>query len=203
MLVPIKAFGRAKVRLSGRLGPAQRAELARIMAERVLAAAAPLPTLVVCDDRDVAAFATDRGARVEWTPGLGLNGAVTEAVERARRRGTGRVVVAHADLPLAVDLPEVADFDGVTLVPDRRGEGTNVASVPTDAGFAWGYGPGSFARHRTEAERLGLPLRVLDRPGLAWDVDVPDDLVLPDGTRLGALAGPGTGPAIAPAVRHR
>ena len=74
----------------------------------------------------------------------------------------------------------MADFDGVTLVPDRHDDGTNVASVPTGTGFRFAYGPGSFARHQAEADRLGLPLRVEREPRLGWDVDLPDDLVTPD-----------------------
>jgi len=50
-------------------------------------------------------------------------------------------------------------------------------ALPTGTGFQFSYGPGSFARHRAEAQRLGLPVRILDRPDLAWDVDVPDDVV--------------------------
>jgi 2-phospho-L-lactate guanylyltransferase len=50
-------------------------------------------------------------------------------------------------------------------------------ALPTDTGFQFSYGPGSFARHRAEALRLGVPVRVLDRPDLAWDVDEPDDVV--------------------------
>ena len=72
---------------------------------------------------------------------------------------------------------EVGDGPGVTLVPDRYGNGTNVIALPTGAGFRFSYGPGSFARHRAEAERLGLPVRVLDLPDLAWDVDEPADMV--------------------------
>ena len=70
----------------------------------------------------------------------------------------------------------VARFSGVTLVPDRANDGTNVACVPADAGFRFAYGPGSFARHRAEARRLDLPLRVVREPSLGWDVDVPADL---------------------------
>ncbi len=90
--------------------------------------------------------------------------------------GFDRVVVAHADLPLAVDLTWPARHAGVTLVPDRRDDGTNVACVPTGAGFEFSYGPGSFRRHGAEARRLGLPLRVVREPRLGWDVDLPSDL---------------------------
>ena len=64
----------------------------------------------------------------------------------------------------------------MTLVPDRREDGTNVACVPARTGFRFAYGPGSFARHQAEAARLRLPLRVVREPRLAWDVDVPADL---------------------------
>ena len=77
---------------------------------------------------------------------------------------------------MATDLAWPARHDGVTLVPDRRDDGTNVACVPTRAGFEFSYGPGSFRRHGAEARRLGLPLRVVREPSLGWDVDLPSDL---------------------------
>ena len=73
VLVPVKAFGQAKVRLAPALTPDARAALARAMAEHVLAVCAPLPTAVVCDDADVAAWARAHGARIVWEPGRGLN----------------------------------------------------------------------------------------------------------------------------------
>ena len=87
--------------------------------------------------------------------------------------GVTQVTVAHADLPGPRIWPWSATEPGITLVPDRYGNGTNVIALPADAGFQFSYGPGSFARHRVEAERLGLPLRILDRPDLAWDIDEP------------------------------
>ncbi|MDP9442803.1 MAG: 2-phospho-L-lactate guanylyltransferase [Actinomycetota bacterium] len=178
VLVPVKAFAVAKVRLAPVLAGAERARLARTMAARVLDAALPLPRYVACDDDDVAAWATAIGADVIWTPGLGLNGAVTRGVEVLAARGFAEVVVAHADLPAATALPRLLGFGGVTLVPDRRDDGTNVACVPSRAGFTFGYGQGSFARHREETLRLGLDLRVARVPDLQWDVDTPQDLAL-------------------------
>lgn len=177
MLVPVKAFAGAKARLAPALSVQARHELVRTMAERVLRAARPLPVSVVCDDREVADWATSKGASLVWTPARGLNGAVTHGVAVLREHGATTVIVAHADLPLATELAPVADFDGVTLVPDRRDDGTNVAAVPADAGFRFSYGAGSFARHVAECQRLGLPLRVLREPLLSWDVDLPGDLV--------------------------
>ena len=179
MLVPVKAFAHAKQRLADVLDAPARRALATAMAETVLRAAGDLPTAVVCDDDDVRAWAEGQRAEVIWTPDLGLNGAVAAGIAHLARRGAERVVVAHADLPLATDLTWVADTDGVTLVPDRHRDGTNVLGVPARAGFAPAYGAGSFRAHRAEAERLGLVTRLVTDPALGWDVDVPADLDVP------------------------
>ncbi|HEY2430500.1 MAG TPA: 2-phospho-L-lactate guanylyltransferase [Acidimicrobiales bacterium] len=176
VLVPVKAFSQAKVRLAPALPPDARATLARSMAHAVLVAGRPLPVAVVCDDVEVADWARRRGALVVWEPGRGLNGAVEAGVEQLRRGGVSRVVVAHGDLPRAAGLAGLANGEGATVVPDRRRDGTNVLVVPADAGFRFSYGPGSFSRHLAEASRLGLTARVVDDPLLAFDVDWPADL---------------------------
>jgi 2-phospho-L-lactate guanylyltransferase len=176
VLVPVKAFDNAKVRLAPALPPAARSALARTMAEGVLRAARGATTAVACDDAAVGAWAMEKGAMVVWTPDLGLNGAVARGVDELGRLGAERVIVAHADLPLADDLRWAGRFAGVTLVPDRRDDGTNVLCVPVATGFEFHYGPGSFRRHQIEARRRGLPLRIARVPDLAWDVDVPADL---------------------------
>jgi 2-phospho-L-lactate guanylyltransferase (CobY/MobA/RfbA family) len=79
LLVPVKSFRTAKFRLSPVLSPDERAQLARRLATGVLAAAGGLPRNVVCDDAEVAKWAAGAGARVIWTPGLGLSGAVQAA----------------------------------------------------------------------------------------------------------------------------
>jgi len=176
VLIPVKAFDTGKARLAPALDRAGRAELSRQMATRVLEAAAPLPVAVVCDDPEVARWAVEHGALALPEPGRGLNGAVEAGVSRLAAAGASEVLVAHADLPLAHGLARLAGFDGVTLVPDRRDDGTNVACVPARAGFGFAYGAGSFARHQDEAARLGLACRIVRHPDLAWDVDLPSDI---------------------------
>jgi 2-phospho-L-lactate guanylyltransferase len=179
VVVPVKAFANAKHRLAEVLGSDDRAALARDLATRVVRAARGLDVFVVCDDEDVATWAKELGAMVLWRPAAGLNDAVTFAVTEVAAAGFTHALVAHGDLPLAVDLTVVAGFDGVTLVPDRHADGTNVLALPTGAGFVFRYGPGSFVRHLAEAHRCDLAVRVLRDPALSWDVDVPGDL-LPD-----------------------
>ncbi len=192
-MIPVKAFHAAKVRLAPALDPAARADLARTMAAQVVLAAAPLPVTIVCDDDAVAEWATDLGVDVAWTPGLGLDGAVEAGVRVVEAEGAERILVAHADLPLARDLAALVD-DGngdersVTLVPDRHDDGTNVVVLPADVGFRFAYGPGSFARHRAEVARLGLIAQVVRDPHLGWDVDLPADLDLPTDAELARSA---------------
>jgi 2-phospho-L-lactate guanylyltransferase len=184
VVIPVKGFHAAKLRLAPALTPEARAVLARQMATRVVRAAGALPVTVVCEDPAVRDWAAEVGAAVAWTPGLGLDGAVEAGVEAVAAAGAERVVVAHADLPLATGLDHVVGRAGVLLVPDRRTDGTNVIALPAGSGFRFSYGPGSFARHRHEAARLGLPVEVRTDAALGWDVDVPDDLRLPDGDDL-------------------
>lgn len=184
VLVPVKAFARAKERLAPHLDPDERAALARAMATHVVHAAEPLPVAVVCDDDGVADWAASQGAMVLLEPGRGLNGAVASGVARLGAAGATEVVVAHSDLPLAEDLARLAGFDGVTLVPDRAEDGTNVMCVPAGAAFGFAYGPRSFSRHAGEAARLGLALRVRRDPELTLDVDVAADLALAGGAWL-------------------
>lgn len=177
VVVPVKAFARAKARLAPALDERARVELARRMADRVLDAARDLPVWVACDDDEVAGWATARGASVAWVPGTDLNGAVAAAVAAL---DVDRVVVAHADLPQAEDLTAALGTTGVVLVPDRQHDGTNVLSLPTGTGFTFRYGPGSFSSHHREAARVGLDVEVRELADLMWDVDEPSDLHLDD-----------------------
>jgi 2-phospho-L-lactate guanylyltransferase len=179
VLVPVKAFGEAKRRLAPALNPARRARLARRLATDVVAAAAPFPVAVVCDDRDVADWARALGALVIWEPGRGLNGAVADGVEHLRLQGAELVAVSHGDLAAPDVLASVVGAAGareITLVPDVGEDGTNVLIVPASAGFRFSYGPGSFRRHLDEATRLGLACTVVRGTPLAVDVDLPGDL---------------------------
>ena len=179
VLVPVKAFTDAKARLASVLGGAERERLARWTSARVLAAAGELPTYVACDDDEVAAWATEHGASILWHPGVGLNAAVNDSVAELRDAGVTDVIVAHGDLPRAHSLAALAQPGTLTLVPDRRGDGTNVIALPTDMEFRFAYGPGSFQRHLGSAIAAGLSVRVRRDPLLALDIDTPSDLAHP------------------------
>ena len=184
VIVPIRSFAGALSRLTGILGVTRCRDLMRLMASRVVAAADGLPVHVATDDAEVAAWAAGLGAAVVTAGRPGLTTAVSAAVDQLASAGVERVVVAHADLALARTLrPAVGP--GLTIVPDRKRDGSNVLCVPAAAGFRFSYGPGSFERHVAEARRLGLDVTVVEDDSLAADIDYPEDLLaLPTKDRL-------------------
>ncbi len=179
VLIPVKDFGRAKARLAAVLSPNDRVLLARWTAGQVLAAAAPLPVFVACDDRDVATWADNNGATVLWGPNLGLNAAVHAGIAELAATGIEHAIVIHSDLACPPPLTQLVMSGGAVLVPDTRRDGTNVIVVPTACGFEPSYGSQSFRRHLAQVLRLGLPVRVQRDTLLALDIDTPADLAHP------------------------
>jgi 2-phospho-L-lactate guanylyltransferase len=175
VVVPIRSFRAGKARLASVLSDQDRAALARTMAGKVLDAAGALPVYVISSDEEVVALASERGAKVVADPGS-HTAAADAGRAAAAADGFDRLIVIHADLAEPTAFAWVGDFDGVTIVPDRHGKGTNVMSVPTDAAFTFMYGEDSFTRHSHEAAARGLPLRVVTDVALGWDVDEPADL---------------------------
>jgi 2-phospho-L-lactate guanylyltransferase len=179
VVLPVRAFALGKARLAETLDPAARAALGRRWADTVADAACGLPVVVVSSDPEVIEWAQDRDARVVADPGS-LDGAAAVGCDALRHSGCTRAVVAHADLPRARSLLPLAGDGGlpiVALVPCHRDDGTPVLALPLDVTFDFAYGPGSFRRHVSHARAQGLAVRVVRDPDLAFDVDVPDDLV--------------------------
>lgn len=179
MLVPVKAFHDAKGRLAPVLSPPQREQLARWTAERVLAAAGELPAYVVCDDDEVADWARSHGAEVLREEGRGLNGAVDRAVQQMAEAGRDHVLVVHGDLPRPVPLVRLVHRGTITLVPDRRLDGTNVLGFPVAHAIAASYGAASFRRHLDAAMSTGAPVEIVRDRFLGLDIDHPADLLHP------------------------
>jgi 2-phospho-L-lactate guanylyltransferase len=178
VVLPIRSFALGKARLAADLDDTARAELGRRLADRVADAAAPHPVVVVTSAPEVRVWAAARQLVVLDDPGS-LDGAATRGQQHFDTEGVGRVVVAHADLPRARSLAALARDASqpiIALVPCHRDDGTNVLAVPAGVAFRFAYGPGSFRRHVAEARRLGLGVRVVRDPDLAFDVDVPEDL---------------------------
>jgi 2-phospho-L-lactate/phosphoenolpyruvate guanylyltransferase len=180
VVIPIRAFALGKARLADELELAERADLGRRLADRVVSAAASYDTVVVSSDIAVRAWGAARGLTVIDDPGS-LDAAAAAGCAALRARGSVRGVIAHADLPRARTFTGVARDASrpiVALVPCHRDDGTPVLSVPLHVDFRFAYGPDSFRRHLAIAHELGLGVRVVRDADLAFDVDTPDDLAM-------------------------
>ena|ERR1700722_6945200 len=185
ILVPVKNLAGAKQRLSSILTSEERVALAQAMCEDVLQTLADwqssLAVAVVTND----SFARGLAARFNFDVIADDNSGETSAIEMAtavcRERGASSTLVVPADIPLidASELQKIVDIapvHGAVLVPDAAGRGTNAAwRAPADL-FPLRFGNDSFLPHLASAKATDLPCVVLELPGIARDVDRPEDL---------------------------
>lgn len=183
IIIPVKAFDKAKERLASALTIEQRSSLARTTATHVVQTAASLAQFalvtVVCDDDVTAHWARTCGATAIIAPRPGLNAAVDHAYGIVRRQHDW-VAICHADIANAAGLAALHPPapGSIVIVADRHGLGTNVLALNSSDDFTFHYGPTSFADHLAEAARRGLSVAQLDDAGLALDLDTPDDVAL-------------------------
>jgi 2-phospho-L-lactate/phosphoenolpyruvate guanylyltransferase len=185
-ILPVKRLTAAKQRLAEALGPGARVALAQAMLIDVLASIRRVPGLddlvVVTSDRvaQSAAAGLHPGVLVLREEGhSGHSAAALLGIHRALADEYDRVLLVPGDTPLvqAAELAALlADRLGVVVVPDRHGTGTNALVLSPPHVIEPSFGPDSLARHLAAAEKAGVPRRVEEVPGLALDVDTPDDL---------------------------
>lgn len=201
-VVPVKELDRAKMRLAPLLPPGLRRALMLAMLEDVLAALAATPGLagiaVVTVEPAAAQLAADYAARVVETGARdGHTGAVSAAARLLAEEGASGMLTLPGDIPL-VTPEEIASLiaahrpaPAFTIAPSRDERGSNaVICSPPDA-VPLRFGEDSFFPHLRAAEALGIRATVLHLPGIALDVDTPEDLaaftMLPSPTRARAL----------------
>ncbi len=186
ILIPVKNLGNAKQRLSPVLSPEERFELARAMCEDVLSTVAGWSrrpgVAVVTSDPFACELALRCGFEViRDAENPGETGAIEMATKRCVKRGASNTLVIPADIPLieVVELEKITDnapVPGSLLVPDAAGRGTNAAFRSPGDLFPLRFGNDSFLPHLASAKASALPLVVLELPGIALDLDRPDDL---------------------------
>lgn len=186
LVVPAKSFARGKSRLAAALPPGRRAELARRLLEHVLDVALELGwggCLVLTDGADTRELAVRRGLPVVLDPPASpraLAAVVDVGLAEATRRGATHALVVMADLPhvTAAELREVrrAAGAGVAVAVDEQGRYTSALWLPLPAASPTRFGePDSAARHLEDARAAGLGAVRLELPGVAFDVDGPED----------------------------
>ena len=73
----------------------------------------------------------------------------------------------------------------VRIAPDEAGAGTNALYVRPPDLLSFDYGGASCRRHLAQARARGARVDRIDRPGLRFDLDTPDDLERGERRRLG------------------
>lgn len=197
IVIPARAPELGKSRLAAVLSPAQRTALGLRLFEHVLgtavAAAGPGAVLVVSRSDELLGRAAARGAQVLREAGDGLNPALEQAARVLAAQGDGPLLSLSVDLPLldGADIAALAaEAADVVCATDTAGEGTNALLLRRPGLIPYRYGPGSRAAHCAEAAARGLRASVINRPGLARDVDMPADLAIVAPAWRTALAEP-------------
>jgi 2-phospho-L-lactate/phosphoenolpyruvate guanylyltransferase len=188
VVLPVKDLHNAKQRLAGVLTPAERHALFRAMLEDVLTALAATlglgGVLMVTHDPEAEALGRHYGVRVlVESANLGHTAASSFGARALAADGAVGMLQLPADLPLVTPLDIAAVLDvhdaapAVTIAPSRDRLGSNaVACSPPDL-LPLRFGDDSFYPHVERARALGVEPRIVERPGLALDIDTSADLV--------------------------
>lgn len=187
VLVPVKPFADAKSRLAEILTDDRRAALCRDLLAHTLSVVRDCPsvaaTIVISREAAARDMAAGYGAETAAeAPEDGLNQALATGAALATRRGAAAVLVLPADLPAlgsndveALIAARGHALPGIAIAPDAAGDGTNALLLTLPAPIAFRFGPGSFAVHCAAARAAGITPAIVERPGLAFDLDTPAD----------------------------
>lgn len=184
VLLPVKDFKDAKQRLSNVLSPDERARLARAMLADVLEALAqahaPQRVVVFTASDEIITMARAAGLDVVFEPSVeGHSAAVNYMVSELSLTASSILSIA-SDLPKLVpgDIDFVLDnvSEPITIIPSHDGTGTNGVLFIPPAVITMDYGEGSFRRHLSKAAAAGHRADVMNVPGIAFDIDTPEDL---------------------------
>ena len=189
--VPVKSLSRAKTRLSPALTGLERGALTLAMLEDVLDAALSVPgweTWVISPDEVALEVAAGRGARPIPEAKPPLANAIRQVEAKAKQDGATALAVLPADVPLVtVDTLHEAlrTLGAVVLARSADGSGTSLLLRRPPRAIPARFGPDSYRRHLELAAERGLPVSVVERRELSFDVDRPDDILtlLADGRR--------------------
>jgi 2-phospho-L-lactate guanylyltransferase len=186
ILVPVKNLSAAKQRLAAVLDQPARTELAQAMLHDVVAALAAWPHRPACALVTGDPFALELAKQYDFEiiPDLanpGETGAIEMATNICVERGVDSTLVIPADIPLihASELEMIfakAPVEGAVLASAADGRGTNAIFRRPANLFPLRFGNDSFKPHLAAAEATGKTCIVLQLPGIAVDVDNPEDL---------------------------
>lgn len=187
IIVPVKDTSRSKQRLGELLSQDQRRRLAHVMLEDVLEAIAPLreraPCVLVTIDPFAIACAERYGMRtIDDGAHDGHTGAVDGGRHRLTAEGARGMLTMPGDIPLltSAEITGVLDAHersrGFTIVPAGDKKGSNAVACSPPLAVPLRFGDNSFYPHLEAARKAGIEPVVKEFPGIATDVDTPEDV---------------------------
>src|SRR6266478_1966473 len=202
LLLPIKDLNNAKKRLMGVLTPEERFGLAEAMLKDTIRAVQGVrlaeKVFVITNYQPAMCVAEENGWEILREE---RQNSESDSVDAASRLCELRGVTGLLRIPLDVPLAQASDIDdllaieceepAMVIVPSRDGLGTNAILRMPPALFPSHFGMGSFAKHVSEAERIGA--RVIFRRSVRLEMDVDDETDLRVLLQKNDLSGTGTG----------
>ena len=184
VLLPVKDFKKSKQRLVPALNADAREGLSRAMLSDVLnvlaQARAPQRVVVFTASDDVVQMVRPFGFDIVFEKYVDGHSSAVNAMVEELSETSSRILSIAGDLPrLApseIDYALKAACEPITIIPSRDWTGTNGVLFIPPARIAMEYGQGSFRRHLSKAAAAGLRSDVMDLPGIAFDIDTPEDL---------------------------
>lgn len=181
--LPVKSLAEAKSRLDPVLSPIERGALTLAMLEDVLDVTLGLPgweTWVISPDDAVIEITMTRGAHAIEEDRPPLDNAIRQVEEEAAGRLVETLAVLLPDTPL-VTAPALGaalrTLGAVVLAPSADGTGTNLlVRRPPDV-IEPRFGDDSYRRHVRASAEADVPTAVVETPELAFDLDVPSDIL--------------------------
>ncbi len=186
VIVPVKAFKHAKLRLAEMLTPQQRARLSYLMLEDIL------KTLYSSDDvQGMTLISSDLSVRAladryQATFLLsnrdgGYSQDATRAIRSVDRKAVDTIAIIPSDVPClsCQDLSRLylIHDEGMTLCPAVIDGGTNAVLFSPPLPIPLMFGIDSLNKYRHAAEQNKVAIRIEQVSGLERDIDRPADVI--------------------------
>jgi 2-phospho-L-lactate/phosphoenolpyruvate guanylyltransferase len=181
--LPVKSLAEAKTRLDPVLTPLERGALTLAMFEDVMDQVQRLSgwdVWVISPDEVVLEIGLARGVHAIGEERPTLRHAIAQVEEEAGAAGAETLAVLLADTPLVTTQAltrALHTLGPVVLAPSTDESGTNLLVRRPPTAVASRFGTDSYRKHLQAAAEADLPTAVVQIPELAFDVDLPGDIL--------------------------
>ncbi|MDP9329824.1 MAG: 2-phospho-L-lactate guanylyltransferase [Actinomycetota bacterium] len=181
--LPVKSLSASKSRLDPLLSPLERGALTLAMLEDVMDATLALTgweTWVISPDEAVLEVAVRRGVHVIVEEKPPLANAVRQVEAEAIAHMAEVLAILLADTPFVTTRAltrALRTLGPVVLAPSADESGTNLLVRRPPTAIHARFGSDSFRKHLQIAAEADLPAAVVETPELAFDLDLPGDIL--------------------------